>query len=681
MAGTIIVQTIKKYFPGLIIIFGIILYLFTRLWRISDFPIYFFTDEAHIVNFGVDLIKHKFIGSDKILFPLYFEQAPGRYMPLLSVYFLGFAATWFGRSVTVVRSTQAILSVLIPLSVTLALKYVYKIKWWWLGLGVTSIIPTLFLHSRTDFETISATSFYGVFLLFYLFYLSKNKWYILPAIFCAFASFYSYSNAQIIVLCTGLLLLFSDLRYHLKNWKQLFIGIMVIGMLSIPLFIFQQKHTNALSHHLCTIGSYWCSNISIFAKLHRYGTNYLHGFSFNYWFMPDTYEVIRHRMLGTGKIQLYLFPFFLIGIIAVLANLKKPMYRVLIITALCSPAGAALEDIGITRVMIFIIPAIILICIGLNKILIIVSKYINSLFVGFVIVIALSFLSVQMLFNAVNHGSTWFTDYGMFGMQYGEKILFTNKIIPYLKIHHDAHIYVSPSWANSPENFITFFLPETYQNNVMITGIEDFTKIIKPMGSNDVVVATSSELHALQQNPIFSVIKTIDTITYPDGTNGFNFIKLQYSTSAPDIISQKIINDHLPVTENIKLFNTTVHLTHSQISSGTMNDIFDDNKQTLIRGSVSNPFVIHLNFDQQQNFSGFDLTTGSLDYELKIKILANGNTNPIELNESFAKLGPDPTVHVDFSPTKIPVQEINLEIRDINKPGDAQIHIRELKLL
>ena len=107
---------------------GMFVYLFTRLWRIDKFPIYFFADEAANPLFARDLFDHGFRNAQGISFPLYFELAANRWGPLFSVYIHAFSSAMFGRSVVVTRTTQALVSLLAPLAVALILKQVFKAR-------------------------------------------------------------------------------------------------------------------------------------------------------------------------------------------------------------------------------------------------------------------------------------------------------------------------------------------------------------------------------------------------------------------------------------------------------------------------------------------------------------------------------------------------------------------------
>ena len=74
--------------------------------------------------------------------------------------------------------------------------------------------------------------------------------------------------------------------------------------------------------------------------------------------MPSQTLLVRHRMEGYGNLSVWLLPFFLIGVGWCLWKIKSPAPRAVLLVALVTPMGAALvEDVGITRVLAFTIPA------------------------------------------------------------------------------------------------------------------------------------------------------------------------------------------------------------------------------------------------------------------------------------------------------------------------------------
>ena len=151
------------------ILFGlaILVYLSTRLIGLTQFPIYFFTDEAIQTIQAQDFIHNGFRNGDQDLFPTYFVNG-NQYNLSLSVYMQVIPYLIFGKSEEVTRGTAVFSTLIAAICIGLILKNIFKVKYWWAGTLLLSIAPAWFLHSRTAFETALMVSMYSGFIYFYL---------------------------------------------------------------------------------------------------------------------------------------------------------------------------------------------------------------------------------------------------------------------------------------------------------------------------------------------------------------------------------------------------------------------------------------------------------------------------------------------------------------------------------
>ena len=171
---------------------GLALYLLVRLIALTEFPIYFFTDEAVQTMLAHDLIRDGLRNGDKVFLPTYFKN--GTYYNLsVSVYAQVLPYLVFGKSVFVTRATSVLLTLLAAVSVGLILRDFFKEFYWWTAPLMLSVMPAWFLHSRTAFETALFVSFYAGMLYFYLRYRYTSPDNIYPTLILAALAFYSYS--------------------------------------------------------------------------------------------------------------------------------------------------------------------------------------------------------------------------------------------------------------------------------------------------------------------------------------------------------------------------------------------------------------------------------------------------------------------------------------------------------
>ncbi|MCP4402269.1 MAG: hypothetical protein GY801_33815 [bacterium] len=98
----------------------------------------------------------------------FFFQGLGSYSHAVSVYFNIPSIILFGLNEFSVRLTTAAISLLGVGAVYALVRYVYKMDSAWVTFAVFAISPLWFLHSRTGFEYVMATSFFLAFGLFYI---------------------------------------------------------------------------------------------------------------------------------------------------------------------------------------------------------------------------------------------------------------------------------------------------------------------------------------------------------------------------------------------------------------------------------------------------------------------------------------------------------------------------------
>ncbi len=450
---------------------GLVIYLAVRLVGLVNFPIYFFTDEAIQTMSAVDLINNNLHSPEGALLPTFFKNGP-YYNLSLSVYLQLIPYLLFGKSVFVTRAVSVFFSLIAAISICLSLRDFYKVKYWWAGVLVLSLTPSWFLHSRTAFETVIFCSCYAGFLFSYLMYRCRSPRYLYLALVMAGLAFYSYSPGQLVIAGTGLALLFLDLRYHWENRKMAGKVLLVLLLIALPYLRFRFGSTFSPAEHLQLLNSYWIQPISLGEKLSRFWTEYSRGLSFNYWFLPGNNELERHMMKGYGNLPIFTLPFFIGGLILTVWNIRKPAYRVLLVAFLAAPLGSSLVGIGITRVLVFVVPATMLIMLGIGYCLDWLEKALQSslskrsmmpagenklsswISIGLFIILLIA--NILLARDALVNGPKWFNNYGLSGMQYGATQLFP-AVTEYQKNHPDAKITVSPNWANGTDVLARFF--------------------------------------------------------------------------------------------------------------------------------------------------------------------------------------------------------------------------------
>lgn len=649
-------------------------------WRLEDFPIYFFGDEAVQVLFAETLIKNNFLAANPQGIPIYIEAAGNRWTPVLSMYFHAVTMLLFGKSIIVTRLTTGLVGMAGILAAGFALRDVFKSRFWWLAPIVAVAMPGWLLHVRTGFETVMAAGFYGLFILFYLLYRYRSPKYIFHALIFGAAVFYSYSNAQAIIAAAGMLLFFSDIKYHWENRAWLLKGSLLALVLLVPFILFRLREPGAIAEHLRTVNSFVAQDIPLQQKIVLYFQRYFYGLSPQYWFIPNTHDLARHRMVGMGQITTWMFPLFLIGLVLALVQIRESAFRAILIAALAAPVGAAVLEVTITRVLPFIVPAVMLIVLGFEWLTERFSSKAPAWLFSTIGLVIFSMAGITTLNTALTKGPLWVTDYGLYGMQFGAKQIFVDTLPKYLR-DPNARIFMSSTWANGTDNFIRFFLSQPEQMRVQMSSINDYIDNLKTIGPDDYFVLTPSEYERALQSGRFEKVEVAEIINYPNDAPGFYIVQVQYAQGVEAIIAAEQEEKRKPVTGSVIIDGQEMQITYSRIDMGQPKDLFDGDFFTLMRGAEANPYFLEMVFPSPRSVTGLVLDLATMDYEITVSLYAPGAETPVTYTTRGEKITTDAHVEMAFENAPEKVERVTLSILNLLTGDFANIHIRELKLI
>jgi hypothetical protein len=661
--------------PTLLFSLSVIVYLLVRVIGLSDFPIYFFTDEAVQTIIAADLVRDEFFGSDGVFLPTYFENA-FLYNLSLSVYAQVLPLLLFGKSVFITRLTSVIIGMTGAIAVTLTLKRAYKLDHWWAGVLVFSAIPAWFLHSRTAFETAIFVAFMAWTLYFYLRYRQDNPRFLYASIAFGGLSFYSYRGGQLILIGFAAVVFVLDFRYHIKHRRTLLGGLLLALLFSVPYIRFQLVHRDETYFHLRMLDTFLLYDIPVQEKIARFFKNYLSGIDPRFWLEPGGRELVRHYMKGHGHISPIMAPFIIIGLGLSLINLEKPQHRTTLALALVAPLGAALAGVGITRVLVFIVPAALFATVGISAVASRISSEDPSRMYSGLIFAVLVFFNSFMLWDALTNGPTWFQDYGLNGMQYGARQVFglTEEL---MKEDPERTIIVSPIWANGTDILMRFFIPDgstAYMGNA-----DGFLERERELNDEIVFVLTAEEYQRLKADPKVADIQVLDTIELPNGRTGFYVTTFSYSDQAKSIFAEEEHERSRPRTGTVEWKGQTIAISYPYLDMGDLSQIFDGDDFTLARTHSANPAVFSFTFEEPIALEAIRLTTGSMEMQLTVNLYQKGSSDPLKYEQTYLNLPDDPTVTLEFDEIVDDVLKLQIEILSLI-PGDPfKIHIRELE--
>lgn len=704
--------------PAVLFTLALLVYLATRLIGLTDFPIYFFTDEAVQTVLAADLVRDGLRDYDRVLLPTFFKNGT-QYNLGVSVYLQVLPYLLFGKSVFVTRAVSVLVTLLAAGGVGILLRDFFKIRYWWTGVLLLSITPAWFLHSRTAFETVLMVSFYTGALYAYLLYRCRSPHYLYACLILAGLAFYSYSPGQAVVVLTGLILLLVDARYHWQNRNTVLGGALLAILLALPYLRFRFLHPTALEEHLSNLSSYWVLPLPLKEKLARFGSEYLFGLNPSYWFVPNERDLARHRFGEVSHLLRFTLPLLVIGLILSLRRLRSPAHRLALIAALVSPTGGALAQIGITRVLVFVIPAALFSSLGLDWLLNWLAKYMPRL--GHLIrgtpangrvensstnhpgngaaqtgnsttentgtekslhgLVAITTFAILVLINfgmmreALVNGATWHRDYGLGGMQYGAKQVFS-AVKDYLRQHPGETVIVSPTWANGTDVVARFFFndPLPFQMGSVVGHIERRL----PLTLETLFVMTPEEFELARSSEKFKTIDVEKTLPYPDGRPGFYFTHLEYVDNIDEILAAEQAARQVLLQGEIDWQGQRVQIRYPNLDIGEIWNAFDGDLDTLIRSAEANPLVIEMRFQKPVEISEIYLKFGSAQIKVAVELQpTEGETRSINAGLSGTVSQPNGVINLGEPVT---VESLRLEVLDPTQTEVGHIHIWEIEL-
>ncbi len=685
---------------------GLFIYLLTRLVGLQDWPIYFFTDEAVHTMLADDLVRDNFSNYAGDFLPAFFENG-GKYRLGFTVYMHVLPTLLFGKSVFVTRATSALVTLAAAAAVSLTLRDAFKtasgrpLKYWWSGALFLSIIPAWFLHSRTAFEYPMAVTFYALFLYFYLRYrVARDRSVVARDLYLALLfgalSFYSYSPMQLVVVVSGVLLGLSDLGYHLsmlrrpETRRMVLWALGLLVLLALPYVRFVLAHPEANETSLKALAAYWYMPLSPLEKLGEYLKEYLRGLDPSYWFSTAGNGLSRHLMKGYGHIMLATLPLVVIGLLNALKNWRSAAHRAVLIALLAAPAGAALVEIGITRILVMVIPAALLTALGAERLLNWLEERFlakradpgasaranSSRFLALGLAGLLALVNLGMLRDALVNGPTWYTDYTLGGMQYGGRQVFS-AATAYAYGHPGVRLIVSPDWANGTDVIARFFVPDPMPFELGV--IDSFMTDHLSLDENTVFLMTPEEHERTINSGKFQGITVEQTLPYPDGRPGFYFVHLRYVDNIDELLADEIAQRRVLQQDSITLDGQTIPVKISLLDIGHANELFDGDPDTVARTLEANPLVIELTFAEPRTFQELAAVIGSTSMRVVVLAYASLDAAPQTYETFFRGSFEQPQGSLTFDQPVTAVL-LRLEFYDLAQQEPGHVHVWEIEL-
>ena len=522
----------RPRFSSELVFFGLSLVLAMAVGFVGleRFPISFLGDEAVESVRAESTIRDGFRDEFGQLLPAVFKNEQTFNLGI-TTYVHMIPTSLFGHSILATRGTELFCSVLGLAAIGLLLRDGFRLRFWWTGVLVLATIPGWFLHVRMAFGIPIAIGFFSWALYFYWRYRGGRARAIFPALFFAAAAFYSYTGMQPVVIALAVLLLLVDARWHWAHRRLLPAAAAFALVLAFPMVRFVRTHPEDVAARLTSYDSYWIKPWPLTRKLGAFASAYADALSPSYWVDPQGRgDLPRHSMKGYGQILWQSLPLAAAGLGLCLARIRAPASRMLLAVLAAAPCGAALVGTGITREMPLVLGYAILAAIGLDALLRAAAARVRPVLVGAAVFLLFSTGGAAMLADSLRHAPGWYSDYGLYGMQWGAREVF-GEIRRGLLKSPQSRYYVSPNWANGTEQLVLFFFPR--DPRVEVRDVDHYRRRWNELDPRTIHVLPADEVARVRADPRFVVVSIEKTIPYPDGRAGFSFVRMDNPADLP----------------------------------------------------------------------------------------------------------------------------------------------------
>lgn len=679
-------NSVKAWFKSpenIIFLACIAIYLSVRLIGLTAYPVYFTFDEAIPAIFASDFLRDGFREHGGQLFPAFFPNPGGNYnLGSTGIYIHLVTLLLFGRSDYAIRATSVVIGLIGAICVSLALRDIFRIRYWWAGILILSVLPAWFHMSRTEYGVPTFVACYAAMLYCYWVYRFRNPNYLYPAIIFASLAFYEYAPGQALIPLTILALFVLDFPYHWRTRITVMRGAMLGLLCVLPYIRFQITHSNNTTFVLNNVGSYWIQDLPLTEKITQFLQRYFFHLSPVYWFTPAYDETATDSLLyimkGYGLLGLWLIPLLAWGLWLLVRRLRQPEYRALLAVLLIAPVGAALvtSPSSITRALVMVVSVTIIASIGLDDLLRkVASRFHPNKSKLFAIALLTVLLAVNsyMMWDVLTNGISWFDNNQAGGVQFG-----ASKVFPILKeemkANPNTHAVISPEWSMLTDLVARVYLGDNA--NISFTSIYDLARTQGKINEDMIFVVTPQEFEFAQKDPKFSDIEILKTIPYSKSKVGFYIIKLNYSPEAEAIWAAEDMERRKLLSGEIVIDGEPVKINHTRNDGTLIEGAFDDDPVSLYKSLRVNPVFFDLTFPQERDFQSVYIFHGSAPIELQVTFFSAAGDELKSYTTEFEGNGEQGhTLNFD---EKVKASRVTIEVKVLHTDDSATVHIWEI---
>ena len=221
-----------------------------------------------------------------------------------------------------------------------------------------------------------------------------------------------------------------------------------------------------------------------------------------------------------------------------------------------------------------------------------------------------------------------------------------------------------------------FFLPDSVQ--IDMGSYKGYEYRFNPDIVQRAFVLIPSEFDAMSTSNKFTNIQVDKILNYPNGKPGFYFVRVQYAGDVEQILEDEIAARHQLQEAKVTIGSELVNVKYSYLDMGTIDNLFDGSKQTLVRTMEANPFTLDIDFSVSRPVSGIVVTVGAMEAEIKLRLTTHDGQIK-EYQTVFRATPENLTTQIDFE-EKWSVKSLHIEVRNMHAGEPANVHVSEIEL-
>ncbi len=659
-----------------------VVYVWLVFEKLSEFPIYFFCDEAML---GVDAYALLTTGADfhGVPWPLFFEEL-GFYSHSISVYFNMPFIMLFGLNEFSIRLTTACISILGVAAVYALIRVVYQLKFAWLTFVVFAVSPLWFLHSRTGFEYVMAASFFLAFGLFYILAFTRQWWFVFPAALCAAGTFYAHTTGRGWIGIALLLLFVTHFSTLLAQWRRFLIGVIVLLLLLAPYLHLHFTRPDIAMKRLESLNRFHTlDSQSVSQRVSRIVMNYVSGVNPLFWYTwehtQNSGPMERHIIPPLSLIPQWTFPFACLGVLLLVWRIRTFENRTFLMLFLAAPTSAALVELNIHRGLsvgtLLIVFGLVGAAWGLSACFSWMSPPTRRWGL-FVLVIGLGSYTLWFRQHVSQSAPYAYRNYGFYGVQMGAPEVFA-----WIQEHHQEYeqIQLSHNLFNAGHIFIPFYILEKEAaTKIHILDLNQLSKTREKLPAHTVYIARPSFSHSLQKRacPIERTVRAV--IRDKKGRRLFEILSLRKGSTFPEWFQQETRKRRALRQSILVRENTSWTVRHHLFDLGNLQAIFDGRASTLARTDRINPAYIHI----RQSFAAIQriLVTVSHNARVSVQVVTysgDRRTDWGKISTTNQGAGPNMLQFVKERPIR-DISRMEISITDPDAGQAGHVHINEI---